>query len=154
MNAHDLIRRDHDKVRDSYAAFESATGEEQTDIGTRILTDLTVHTVAEEEIYYPALDSAGEKDLAEEYRAEHAAAKALISKLSTMDASDPEYLPTMKALMEAVEDHMEEEESEGFPAVEAILAESDLERIGTEMEQREGELEESAIKRLWAAITS
>lgn len=154
MNAHDLIRRDHEELRDSYAQFETASGEAQEEIGTKILTDLTVHALIEEELYYPELDNAGEGDRADEYRAEHAAAKALVAKLSTMGVEDVEYVPTMKALMEAVENHMEEEETMGLPAAETFLSEADLERIGTKMEERKGELEESTIKRLWAAFTS
>ena len=154
MNVHDLIRRDHEELRDSYAQFETAEGEAKEEVGTKLLTDLTVHAIVEEELYYPEFDNAGEGERADEYRAEHAAVKAQVARLSTLGVDDPEYGPSMKALMESVEPHMEEEETTGFPAAEAYLSEADLERIGTKMEERKGELEESTIKRLWATLTS
>lgn len=153
MNAHELIREDHEEVRDLYDRFEEATGEEQTELGRQLLTALTVHTAVEEELYYPAFEAAGEKDTVTEYAAEHAEAKVLITKLVPLDANDEEYAPTMKALMEAVESHMDEEEREGMPLAETFLSEDDLMALGAKMQARKQELEESTIKRLWAAIT-
>lgn len=152
MNAHELIREDHEEVRDLYSQFEAAAGEEREELGRQILTALTVHTAVEEELYYPAFAAAGEQDTATEYEAEHAEAKALINELVRMDAADEEYAPTMKALMEAVESHMDEEESEGMPLAETFLSEEDLALLGAKMEARKQELEESTIKRLWASI--
>ena len=153
MNAHDLIKQDHEEARALYREFEGAQGEEQTNLGKELVTLLTVHASVEEELYYPEFEKAGEKDTFNEFEAEHAEAKTLITKLVRMDASDEEYAPTMKALMEAVEHHAQEEETEGMPLAETFLSEEDLSILGAKMAARKEELEESTLKRLWAAIT-
>lgn len=154
MNATDLIRQDHQAARELYERFEAAMSEERTDIGTELLKELTVHAIIEEEIFYPALENAGEKPIIDEYRAEHAAMKSEIARLSRFDAADEEYGPSMKALMDTVNHHIEEEESGGLPAAETVLSEGELEVLGQQMEARKGELEDSTIKRLWAAAMS
>jgi hemerythrin superfamily protein len=153
MNAHDFLTTQHREVENLYTQFESASEDAKTELGKQILTALTVHAEIEEELYYPELEAVGETELADEYRAEHAAVKAQILRLATMDADDEEYTPSMKALMEAVLMHVQEEESEGFPMVEQLVGVERLQELGPQLEARATTLEESALKRLWASIT-
>lgn len=153
MNAHDFLKTQHREVEELYTAFESAGENEKEAIGKQILTALTVHAEIEEELYYPELEAVGETELADEYRAEHAAVKAQILRLATKDADDEEYAPSMKALMESVLMHVQEEEEEGFPMVEQLVGMERLQELGPQLEARATALEESTIKRLWAAIT-
>ena len=152
MNAHDLLKWQHDEVEQKFRQFMRATGEAQENIGKDILTDLTAHSETEEELYYPELERAGEEAVAMEFQAEHAAAKTLITKLSMMGVDDDEYVPTMKALMEDILSHAKEEEAE-MPEAARRLGREKLMQMGTKMEQRFNELKESTFKRFWAAIT-
>lgn len=153
MNANDLLKKQHREVEKKYKQFLKAAPSERSEIGKDILTDLTAHAETEEEFYYPALESAGEDNVAAEYRAEHAAMKVHIARLTMMDAEDRGYAPTMKALMESVIMHAQEEETEGMPRTERLLGREKLEALGPKMENRFMELKGSALKRLLAAIT-
>jgi hypothetical protein len=153
MNAHDFLKQQHREVEQLYDAYQSAADESKHEIGKHILTSLTVHADIEEEIYYPEIEQAGDKQLMDEYRAEHAALKLHITRLSLLNPADEEYEATMTALMEAVTQHVEEEEDEGMPEAETLLSVEKLEDIGTRLEERSQELEESTIKRMWASIT-
>lgn len=153
MNANELLKKQHREVEQKYQRFLQAAGTEREEIGRDILTDLTAHAEIEEELYYPALEVAGERSVADEFRAEHAAARTLIAKLSMMDTEDAAYEPTMRALMEAVMAHSREEESDGMPQAARMLGRGKLDALGPKMEARFRELKESTLKRLWAAIT-
>jgi len=152
MNANDLLMQDHRELEETYTDFVAAEGEEREDLAKKILTDLTVHAAIEEEFYYPELEAAGEKALADEYKAEHQGAKVFIAKLSLMSIDNDEYAPNMKALMETVTQHVAEEESTAMPRMEEIIDTERLEAMVPEMEERKRELQESTIKRLFAAL--
>lgn len=153
MNVHDLIKQQHREVEATYGKYKTATDDEKEDLAKKILTDLTVHAEAEEEIYYKALEEAGEEGMVEEFKADHGEAKLLIGKLTIMDEDWKGYDETMATLMDAILAHVSVEESEEMPKAEEILGAETLERLGTEMEARSKELQESTLKRLWAAIT-
>lgn len=145
--------QDHRELEDAYTDFVAAEGEEREELAKQILTDLTVHAIVEEEFYYPLLEEAGEKALADEARAEHEGVKVYIAKLSMMDVDSEEYAPAMKAMMESVLHHVAEEESTAMPRMEEIIGTERLEEMVPEMEARKEELRESTMKRLFAAIT-
>jgi hemerythrin superfamily protein len=153
MNANELLKKQHREVELKYEKFLDATGEAQEKIAQDMLSDLTAHSLTEEEMYYPELEDAGETSAVEEYRAEHESAKTLISKLAAMDADDDAFMPTMKALMEEIIHHAHEEELEGMPKMAEILGEQKLNALGSKMEARFKELKESSLKRFWANIT-
>lgn len=153
MNANELLTRQHREVEQKYERFTGAAGKTRENLAKDILTDLTAHAEIEEEFYYPALEEAGEDSMAAEYKAEHVAMKTNIAKLSMMSLDSDEYEPTMKALMESVLMHAQEEESEGMPEAAVVLGEEKLQELGPKMERRFAELKESTLKRLWASIT-
>ncbi len=150
--AHDMLKEDHREAEAHYDAFMSTSGEERQQHADQLLDALTVHAAIEEELYYPMLEEAGEKELAEEFRAEHTAVKTQIGKLKLMGIDNEEYEPTMKAMMEDVLHHVEEEESEAFPLVEKLIGTEKLEGLATDMTQRKEELKGSTLKRMIASL--
>ena len=153
MNAHDLIKKQHQEVADAYAAFKTATDDDRKeDLAKKILTDLTVHAAVEEEIYYPALEAAGEEEMVEDFKDDHNQAKIQIAALTVMDEDWKGYDERMAKLMDAIMAHVAVEESDEMPRAEEILGEAKLEELGTKMEERSRELQESTLQRLWAAV--
>ena len=76
-----LLKADHRKVEELFEKYESARGK-KADIAQQICLELTVHTMIEEEIFYPACREAGvESDMMDEANVEHDGAKALIAEL-------------------------------------------------------------------------
>ena len=153
MNAHDLIKKQHQEVADAYAAFKTATDDDRKeDLAKKILTDLTVHAAIEEEIYYPALEEAGEEEMVEDFKKDHNEMKLQVAALTVMDEDWKGYDERMDKLMGSVMAHVSVEESDEMPRAEEILGEAELEELGTRMEARSRELEESTMQRLWEAV--
>jgi hypothetical protein len=142
MDAVALLKTDHRKVEGLFADFEKAKGKaSKQKLVTQICTELIVHTVIEEEIFYPACDGTIEENTVHEAYVEHDGAKTLIGELL---ASDPEaefYDAKVKVLSELIKHHVREEEmrSEGMFA-QAKAAGLDIEDLGERMAGRKKEL--------------
>ena len=142
-NAIDLLKEDHDKVKEAFKEFEKL---DRSDVETcselveSVCADLRVHTMLEEEIVYPALRKAiGDEDLMNEAAVEHETAKTLIDQLENMEADDPNYYATFTVLGEYVMHHVEEEEGEMFPQAKKAKG-LDLEALGEQLKARKEEL--------------
>ena len=139
----DLLKEDHDKVKKAFKEFEkmdhadTATTQE---LVRSVCEDLRVHTMLEEEIFYPAVREAIEdEDIMNEAAVEHETAKMLIDQLENMGADDPNYVATFTVLGEYVMHHVKEEEGEMFPQAKKAK-ELDLEALGERMRARKEEL--------------
>lgn len=139
-NPTDLLREDHRRVKDLFQAFEEAgDAETKESIVRNALTELKIHTMIEEEIFYPAMrQETDAADLMDEAAEEHHVAKLLIEELEGMGAEDEHFDAKFKVLAESVKHHIEEEESEMFPKAEA----ADLTDVGEELAERRSELKE------------
>lgn len=138
VNAIDLLTEDHKNVRKMFKDFEKmhedASPQEKQELVEQICAELTLHTMVEEEIFYPAAREAiDDDDMMNEAEVEHASAKDLIEQLQSMDAGDPMYDAKVTVLGEYVEHHVKEEEKEMFPKVKK--AKLDLEALGEEIMQ-------------------
>ena len=77
-----LLKADHRKVEDLFARFEAAgQADKKKHLARQICTELTVHTILEEEIFYPACKGKIEDDLVREAYVEHDGAKVLIAEI-------------------------------------------------------------------------
>jgi hemerythrin-like domain-containing protein len=148
MNAIQLLKEDHKKVRGLLADLESTTSrgtKKRTQLLATIATELRVHTKIEEEIFYPALRAAGEKNEDEkmyfEALEEHRAAGELVLPDLEKTAPDSEkFSGRAKVLKELVEHHADEEEKEMFPRARKLLSASELTALGAQMAARKREL--------------
>lgn len=146
MNANELLKQDHKAVAELFAAHEAAGDQahaQKREIAEKILNALDVHTQIEEEIYYPAARDGAtdetDKLLAEAYE-EHQVAKRLMAELRVSSPGAEEWDAKMKVLKEAIEHHVEEEETELFPKVRETLGSSYLQEVGERLEARKREL--------------
>ena len=137
-----LLKADHRKVEDLFARFKAAKGtDKKQGLVKEICTELTVHTILEEEIFYPACDGAVAEDLLSEARVEHDSAKILIGELEAGTPGEEFYDAKVKVLSEEIEHHVKEEEkpSEGVFS-KARAAKLDMKEIGARMSARKQEL--------------
>src|SRR3982750_2200931 len=140
-----LLKEDHRAVEKLFKEFETAkgNGRKQT-LGRPICLELTVHTMIEEEIFYPACEGKVDEDLIKEAYVEHDAAKLLIAEISSGQGESDEFFDAkVKVLQEEIEHHVEEEEKrlEGLFA-QARKAELDMHALGKELAARKQELTE------------
>jgi hypothetical protein len=102
---------------------------------------LTVHTILEEEIFYPACKGEIEDDLISEAYVEHDGAKVLIAELEAGSPAEEFYDAKVKVLSEQIEHHVHEEEkrSEGmFSQARAVGV--DMDDLGARMLARKQQL--------------
>jgi hypothetical protein len=77
-----VLIKDHDTVKELFDRLEeSKSAAEREKIITDALTELKIHAVIEEEIFYPAVRKQVGKDLMNEADEEHHVARVLIAEL-------------------------------------------------------------------------
>jgi len=135
-----LLKEDHRAVEKLFSGFESAKGDgrKQT-LARRICLELTVHTMIEEEIFYPACDGKIDEDLLKEAYVEHDAAKLLIAEIEAGEGKGDDFFDAkVQVLGEEITHHVREEEKELFPQVRK--ADIDLDALGERLAMRKAEL--------------
>jgi hypothetical protein len=133
-----LLKADHRKVEDLFEKFEKASGDgRKQKLAEEICMELTIHTVIEEEIFYPAcMGKVEEKDLNEAY-VEHDGAKVLIAEIEAGGPSDDFYDAKVLVLSEMIKHHVEEEEKRGEGIfAQAKKADLDMDALGAELGAR------------------
>jgi hemerythrin superfamily protein len=137
-----LLTEDHRKVEDLFEQFEKASGDDRKEkIARQICTELKVHAMLEEEIFYPALRGKIDDDDLDEAYVEHDGAKVLINDIEAGGPDAEFYDAKVKVLQEQIEHHVKEEEKQsGNLFQQARAADVDLEALGEQMAARKAEL--------------
>ena len=143
LNAIQLLSRDHREVEELFEKFENASGDGKKEkIAKAICTELKIHTMIEEEIFYPALRGKIDDDDIDEAIVEHDGAKVLINDIEAGSPDDQFYDAKVKVLKEEIEHHIKEEEKEQDNLfAQARKAEVDLDALGEQMAARKAELQ-------------
>jgi Hemerythrin HHE cation binding domain len=140
-----LLKEDHRKVEKLFENFEKARdGKRKQALVQEICTELCIHAIIEEEIFYPACKGEIEEgDMLEESYVEHDGAKVLIAELLESEPDAEFYDAKVSVLSEMIKHHVQEEErrSEGLFA-QAKKAGLDLERLGQRLMERKAALKE------------
>lgn len=143
-----LLKADHRNVDSLFEKFDDARGSaEKGKIVAQICTELKIHTMIEEEIFYPALRGKIDDSVIDEAYVEHDGAKVLVNDLSQGSPSDAMYDAKVKVLAEEIRHHVNEEERwlTGMFA-KARLAGVDMTDLGTKMLVRKNALLSEAAK--------
>ncbi len=138
-----LLKADHRKVEELFKAFEKAEGaSSKQELAEQICMELKIHTIIEEEVFYPACEGKVEEDMLKEAYVEHDAAKVLIAQIEEASPDAEFYNAKVKVLSEEIEHHVEEEEKrlEGLFA-QARKAGLDMVELGQELAKRKSELQ-------------
>jgi hemerythrin-like domain-containing protein len=140
MNAIDMLLKDHKEIKSYFREFENAGDRAyaaKEHAAHKAFTELIGHSKCEEDVFYPALKEAADKEgkgLVLEAVEEHHMADSLIQQLKALSAKDETYDAKFKVLIESVEHHIEEEESEMFPEAKRLLA-GQLDDLGKRIAQ-------------------
>ena len=139
-----LLKNDHREVEDLFARFEKASGQDQKwQLAQQICNELKIHTILEEEIFYPATEEAVEEDLYNEAFVEHDGAKVLINDIMESGGEGEFFEAKVKVLSEEIKHHVEEEEKPNTGVfAQARKGELDLNALGEQMLARKQELTE------------
>lgn len=140
MNAIDLLKADHEKVKSILNQLSESTDravKKRTELLEKLELEVSIHTQLEEEILYPAYKAAGGKAEAEMYyeaKEEHRTVDSLVlPDLKGTDPTSPEFAGRVKVIKELLEHHIEEEETDMFPHAKKILGKAKLDELGDQM---------------------
>jgi hemerythrin superfamily protein len=147
MNALELLKEDHHKVKELFQQAESTEDrKEKRRIFDEIQSELETHASIEEEIFYPAMQEHEElKDMVLESIEEHKQVKTLLREMDNLKSDSEKFEPKLSVLKENVEHHAEEEE-EGkmFPKVRELCDQQELDELGEELEAARGKRKRKA----------
>jgi hemerythrin-like domain-containing protein len=140
VDAMKLLKADHDKVKKMLSEMEK-TSERATrkreSMLAELKSELEVHEAIEEEIFYPALKEHAEaRDSVLEAYEEHNVVDTLMGELERLSVDDETWGPKAKVMKENIEHHIEEEEGDMFKAARQVFEDSELDELGTRMENR------------------
>jgi hypothetical protein len=140
MDAIQLLKTDHDNVKKLLNELESTTEraiKTRTDLFQTIRTELTVHEIIEEDIFYPALkDHPKAKDIVLEAYEEHHVVDTLMGELGNLPVDDESWGAKAKVMQENIEHHIEEEEGEMFAKARQVFDRAELVELGARMAER------------------
>lgn len=140
-----LLEADHRALEKLFQAFQRAPDDDleaKAALAQRACEELSIHTMIEEELLYPAAQEAlpdSDKLDVEEAYIEHFLVKTLITKFETMEAGDKGFDATFKVMSEMVGHHVEDEEEELFPELRKSAC--NLRTLGAKMASRKAELQ-------------
>jgi len=146
-DAIDLLMEDHKRVQKIFDDFETVDRDDAEAVQELVETacmELQLHSMLEEEIFYPAVRAQinvaeqDANDLLNEAEVEHETVDDLVAKLQELEPDDAMYAAYFSVLAEYVKHHVKEEEKELFPAVRQMPL--DLAQLGDDMRTRREEL--------------
>lgn len=120
----EVLKNDHRKVEKLFREYANSDGDDKREIANEIFENLVAHALAEEEIFYPAVESleeGGVTSMINESEREHEVIKELIEELREIDPENEDFLVKMEELKTNVERHVQKEELEVFPYAEDKL---------------------------------
>jgi hemerythrin superfamily protein len=122
MNALEILKQDHQKVKELFQEARRSEQNKRKDIFDKIDTELEIHAHIEETVFYPALEEHEElKDMVAEALEEHQEVKTLLEEIEELGPEGHDFGGKLQELMENVEHHVEEEEGEMFPKVREVF---------------------------------
>lgn len=131
-----LLKQDHDKVKKLIKEYEAEESpQKKMTLAQTIFEEVEIHSKAEEEVFYPAIEEEAEEEameLVEEAYEEHKVVKRLIDEMKKLQMGS-EFEAKFKVFHENLEHHIKEEESELFPKAKKAL-EGEVEEVTEELE--------------------
>lgn len=145
MDALELLKQDHDKVKQMISELEQ-TGDEQREkreeIFAQLKRELTIHEILEEEIVYPTFENQAKlKEIVLEGYQEHHVVDLVFGEMMEIDADDENWSAKLSVAKENVEHHIEEEEGQMFKIARGIFDGQQLAEMGNLLASRKQELE-------------
>ena len=126
-----LLKADHRQVEKWFAQFKKArAASRKKTLAEQICHALKVHTIIEEEIFYPAfLAATQDEEIHHEAEVEHDGAKKLIAEIEGAGPEDEYFDARVKVLSEMIRRHVKEEDKPGGMFTGARKSDMDLDAL-------------------------
>ncbi|AFZ14462.1 Hemerythrin HHE cation binding domain protein [Crinalium epipsammum PCC 9333] len=143
MNIQTLIRLDHSKTNTIFTEI-GATNDPQKlqEYFGQLYKDLIAHAEAEEQIVYPRVRSFYGDDNTQELFDEQGEMKRMLEEIKATSPYAPEFKDKIKQLMDAVGDHIRQEESTMFAAIDKNCSTEQKEQMSTEFKAAKSEIQQ------------
>jgi hemerythrin superfamily protein len=148
-----LLENDHRGVEKLFQQYRQASRRaEKLKLAQQVCRELIIHTILEEEIFYPACREHMDDEMLDEAQVEHDGAKVLINEILSGSPDRAFYDAKVKVLSEMIKHHVNEEEkrNEGIFA-KAKAGGVDVDEIAQRLKARKAELvaraEEGGLER-------
>ncbi|MDZ7961524.1 MAG: hemerythrin domain-containing protein [Aulosira sp. DedQUE10] len=143
MNIQDVIRADHSKVNTLFTELlQSNDPQKIQEYFGQIYKDLSAHSEAEEEVVYPRVRAFYGDANTQELYDEQAQAKRELDEIKALSPSSPQFKEKVKQLMDAIGDHIRQEESTMFAAIRNNLSSEQTEQMATEFKAAKKKIQE------------
>jgi hemerythrin superfamily protein len=141
-----MLRADHKLVNDLFEEYEKARSvKKKKELVEQICSELTIHALLEEEIFYPAVKRAlKDKELVPEATVEHGTLKQLIAEVEGKEPDGEMFDARIKVMGEYVKHHVKEEQNEMFPKAKSTKL--DMVELGALMMERKEQLLAQAVR--------
>ncbi len=144
INIQTLIRLDHEKVNTIFTEI-GATKDPQKlqEYFGQLYKDLLAHAQAEEEVVYPQVRSFYGDDNTQELYDEQAQMKRMLDEIKSIDpASADEFRSKIKQLMDTLGDHIRQEESTMFAAINRNCSDVEKEQMATDFKAAKSKVQQ------------
>jgi hemerythrin superfamily protein len=144
LDAISFLKSQHREVEALFKKIRSEKeATERQKLFKQIDRDLRVHSIIEEEIFYPELKRRAEKsetrlEGAEAYE-EHGLVKTTLEGLERLDPSQEQYQAKLQVLIDLVQHHVDDEEGNMFKAAHHAFGKEELEELGHRLEKAASE---------------
>ena len=138
MDALNFLKHQHREVEALFKkTMKAETPLERQSLFRQIDRDLRVHSVIEEELFYPELRLRAERS---EERLEvsiafeeHGLVKSTIQGIEQLDPAQEQFVAKLNVLMQLVQHHVDEEESAMFKIAHKVFTKEELEALGNQL---------------------
>ncbi|MBD0267173.1 MAG: hemerythrin domain-containing protein [Cyanobacteria bacterium Co-bin8] len=150
MNIQTLIRLDHNKTNTLFTEI-GATKDPQKlqEYFGQLYKDLLAHAKAEEEVVYPRVRSFYGEDNTKELYDEQAQMEQILNEIRAMSPSNADaFRSRVEDLMEIVGDHIRQEESTMFAAIDRNCTDEQKEQMSTQFKAAKARLQQEMANSL------
>lgn len=127
MNIIELLRKDHQTVSNLVSELEAADFAEQRTLFPKLEQEIVAHSKAEERTFYAVL--ASEQEMISHARKEHKTISTLLGAVKG-SLGRPQFTEYVGKLKNALEHHVQEEESEMFSRAQDKFPSEELDKLG------------------------
>lgn len=147
MNIQDVIRMDHNKANMLFMQIEGTNDPQKIqEFFGQLYKDLSAHAQAEEEIVYPAVRPFYGENNTQELYDEQAEQKQLLESIKAMSPASPQFKETVKRLKDITMDHVRQEESTMFSAIDNNCSDQQKEQMATQFKTAKSRIQEQFAK--------
>jgi hemerythrin superfamily protein len=143
MNVQDVIRLDHNKVNTLFTELLGSDDPQKIqEYFGQIYKDLTAHAEAEEQVVYPRVRSFYGDDNTQELYDEQGEMKRMLDQIKATSPNTSEFKDKIRQLMNAVGDHIRQEESTMFAAIRNNCSTEQQEQMATEFKAAKSKIQD------------